>query len=364
VINTVDFLGGAPGETEWTTVMILTYMFALMGVQSSPAFIMYFFSMKSPRVLVWQQLLFSAFIMGIALIFFAPIIGMGAKALQLAGNPPFLDIGQATVVPTLMKQLLPPVLLGFVFIGHIAAIHSTASTYVVTGSSMLVRDINWKKSSKQIAGDNNQIWKIRLVISGFLAIALGIGMTSKAALVIIGALATSFGLLMYIPLLGVIWGVRFSAKALVLGILVGMPTVYFTYQILTYPLSIHCAFWGLAAGFIVAWLTSKISQDENNNISARQEEIRKWLDEVDTPSEKARKWRVHLKWLVPTWFFFAIGPGCILGNTAFSFYGFTPLWSWQIFWWLVGFIMMYLLCIKAEMSTWAGDPDEIVTIRE
>jgi hypothetical protein len=30
---------------------------------------------------------------------------------------------------------------------------------------------------------------------------------------------------------------------------------------------------------------------------------------------------------------------------------FPPLWSWQITWWILGIIMMWALCFKAEMST-------------
>lgn len=48
-------LGGAKGEVAWTGVMILTYMFALMGIQSSPAFTMWTFGIKSPKPLAWQQ---------------------------------------------------------------------------------------------------------------------------------------------------------------------------------------------------------------------------------------------------------------------------------------------------------------------
>ncbi|MCK4468434.1 MAG: sodium:solute symporter family protein, partial [Desulfobacterales bacterium] len=58
-----------------------------------------------------------------------------------------------------------------------------------------------------------------------------------------------------------------------------------------------------------------------------------------------------MKIVVPAWYFFAIGPACILGNKAFSFAGFPHLWSWQIFWWILGVIMMWALCFKAEMST-------------
>jgi SSS family solute:Na+ symporter len=58
-----------------------------------------------------------------------------------------------------------------------------------------------------------------------------------------------------------------------------------------------------------------------------------------------------MKLVVPIWFVFAIGPACLLGNEAFSFCGFPALWSWQIVWWILGIIMMWALCFKAEMST-------------
>ena len=44
----------------------------------------------------------------------------------------------------------------------------------------------------------------------------------------------------------------------------------------------------------------------------------------------------------------------MLGNesdpAAWSF-GIPTLWIWQIVWWIVGVIMMYLLAFKLEMST-------------
>jgi SSS family solute:Na+ symporter len=39
-----------------------------------------------------------------------------------------------------------------------------------------------------------------------------VGLTSKAALVILGALATAFGFVMYVLLVGVIWGFRFPHR--------------------------------------------------------------------------------------------------------------------------------------------------------
>ncbi len=113
----------------------------------------------------------------------------------------------------------------------------------------------------------------------------------------------------------------------------------------------HCAFWGTATGLIVAYICKFAGVKDTQETAERQAEVRKWLDDVDAPSESGKQWRKIMKIVVPVWYFFAIGPACILGNKAFSFSGFPHLWSWQIFWWILGIVMMWALCFKAEMST-------------
>ena len=348
-------LGGASGESAWTAVMVLTYMFALMGIQSSPAFTMWTFGIKSPKPLAWQQAFMSTFVVGFALFFFTAFQGMGAKVLQVAGNAAFLDVNQATVVPTLMKEFLPPFVLGVVFLGAIAAIHSTAAPYIGTGGSILLRDIYWRYIRNQQAGHAEQIWVNRILATLLTIGALSIGLTSKAALVILGALATAFGFVMYVLLLGVIWGFRFPSIGAVLGVLSGMIAVFLTYKIWPNPLSMHCAFWGTFTGLVVAYICRGLGIKDNEETIKRQNEVRAFLDDIDAPSESGAAWRKVMLFVVPVWYFFAIGPACILGNNAFSFSGFTPLWSWQITWWILGIIMMWALCFKAQMSTLADD---------
>ena len=348
-------LGAAPGETAWTAVMILTYMFALMGIQSSPAFTMWTFGIKNPKPLAWQQAFMSTFVVGFALFFFTAFQGMGAKVLEVAGHAAFLDVNQATVVPTLMKEFLPPFVLGIVFLGAIAAIHSTAAPYIGTGGSILLRDIYWRYIRNQQAGHAEQIWVNRILATLLTIGALAIGLTSKAALVILGALATAFGFVMYILLLGVIWGFRFPSIGAVLGVLSGMIAVFLTYKIWPRPLSMHAAFWGTFTGLVVAYICRGVGMKDNEETIKRQNEVRAFLDDIDAPSESGAAWRKVMLFVVPIWYFFAIGPACILGNNAFSFSGFTPLWSWQITWWILGIIMMWALCFKAQMSTLADD---------
>ena len=344
-------LGGAAGESPWTAVMVLTYMFALMGIQSSPAFTMWTFGIKDPKPLAWQQAFMSTFVVGFALFFFTAFQGMGAKVLEVAGRPNFQDLAQNTVVPILMKEFLPPVMLGIVFMGAIAAIHSTAAPYIGTGGSILLRDVYWRYIKKQQASHTEQIWVNRILATLLTVGALTVGLTSTAALVILGALATAFGFVMYVLLVGVIWGFRFPKMGAALGVLAGMITVWVTYRIYPNPLSMHAAFWGVFIGLCVAYICRALGFKDDEETRKRQAEVRQFLDDIDAPSESGQKWRKVMKIATPLWYFFAIGPACILGNSAFSFCGFPSLWSWQICWWILGIVMMWALCFKAEMST-------------
>jgi Na+/proline symporter len=271
--------------------------------------------------------------------------------LQVAGNAAFADVNQATVVPTLMKEFLPPFMLGLVFMGAIAAIHSTAAPYIGTGGSIIMRDVYVKYIKKGDCSHSEQIWADRVFKTLLTVAALWVGLTSTAALVILGALATAFGFVMYVMLMGVIWGFRFPSIGATLGVLVGMLAVFLTYKIWPSPLSMHCAFWGTFSGLVVAYLCRALGIKDTEETIKRQAEVRQYLDSVDEPSESGKKWRGVMKIATPAWYFFAIGPACILGNSAFSFAGFPPLWSWQIAWWIIGIVMMWALCFKAEMST-------------
>lgn len=361
---------GKKGAASWTTVMILTYMFSLMGIQSSPAFTMTFFGIKSPKPLAWQQTFMSTFVVGFALFFFTAFQGMGAKVLEVAGVAAFQGLSDRTIVPTMIEQFLPPFMVGMVFMGAIAAIHSTAAPYINTGGSILLRDIYWRMIRKQQAGDAEQIWVNRVLTTVLTCAALYVGINSKAALVILGALATAFGFVMYVLLIAVCWGIKIPRVGAVLGVAAGMFAVYLTYGVWPNPLSMHCAFWGTFTGLVVAFICRGLGIKDDQETIDRQAEIRQYLDSVDAPSESAVQWRGIMKFATPLWYFFAIGPACILGNTAFSFAGFPPLWSWQIAWWTLGIVMMWALCFKCEFSTTnakqleRAETDKMIVVKE
>jgi len=70
----------------WTGVMCLTYMFALMGIQSSPAFSMWAYSNRTSKPFRWQQVVASSLIIGIILFTFTTFQGLGGNVLAAEGG--------------------------------------------------------------------------------------------------------------------------------------------------------------------------------------------------------------------------------------------------------------------------------------
>jgi Na+/proline symporter len=79
----IQFVSAGPSAEggAWTGVMILTYMFALMGIQSAPAFSMWAFSNHNPAPFAPQQVWASSFGIGIILFVFTAMQGMGGHFL-------------------------------------------------------------------------------------------------------------------------------------------------------------------------------------------------------------------------------------------------------------------------------------------
>jgi SSS family solute:Na+ symporter len=344
------------GKTIWTGVMILTYMFALMGIQASPAFTMWAFSNKNPRPFPWQQAIASTFVVGFALFFFTAIQGMGGRVVADEISKALgVTVSNRNLVPALMEYYLPGFFLAFVTVGALAAMQSTAAPYIGTGSTILARDVYFRYI-RPMAGHAEQIWMSRVFAVIIATVAMIISIKSAAALVMLGGLATAFGTLMYIALLGVCYGWPIRGFGAVAGLFVGILTVIVTDPNISpwagtfgFLWTIHSAGWGLGVGLVVALVISKIFA-ESPEIRERRREIRTWLSDIDRPTESQRAWRKAAWVMVPVWYLFAIGPFAVIGNSAFSFLGFPPLWSWQIVWWLIGIAMMWALCFKAGLS--------------
>ncbi|MGH3736884.1 MAG: sodium:solute symporter family protein [Micromonosporaceae bacterium] len=340
----------SPSEpAAWTGVFQLTYMMSLMGIMASPAFHMWAFSNKSPKPFAWQQVFASTLFIGFALFFFTAIQGLGGQLLLRDGRLSFETDSQ--LVPAIIQSMGGP-LAGLVVIGALAAMQSTGAAYMGTGGAMLMRDV-YVRFLRPHAGHAEQIWVARLLVFAIVSVAMLVAFTNTSALVMLGGLATAFGFLLYVPLVDVLYLRKFTAPAMAFALAFGIVAVVVTFAVPTYKyaFNIHSAGWGGIIGFGTAFLITYLTRGrEKADVVEIRRELGSWLKSMDSPTASEKQWRRVMWVAAPVWFIFAIGPGEVLGNNFISFAGLPPVWSWQVAWWILGFVMMWALAFKAGLA--------------
>ena len=211
----------------WTGMMCMTYMFALMGIQSSPAFSMWAYANKTSEPFRWQQVIASSVVIGIILFSFTIIQGMGADVLVLNGV--FDTISDSTLVPKLIDLMSEsaPWLVGLLAVCALAAMQSTGSAYMSTFSAMITRDI-YKNFLDEDVTENKQKFIGRIFVIVVALAALLVAIFSTDALVMLGGLAVAYGFQMYPALFGNLYYKRISKTGVTLGLIAGLIAVTFT----------------------------------------------------------------------------------------------------------------------------------------
>jgi SSS family solute:Na+ symporter len=375
-------VGGA-----WTGVMILTYMFALMGIQSAPAFSMWAFSNTDPRPFAPQQVWASSFGIGLILFVFTAFQGIGGHFLgadtafmqahpDLANNVFATELKGQDLMQTAGKQgmLVPlliglmgnaaPWLVGLLSVCALAAMQSTGAAYMSTAGGMLTRDL-LKHFLMPSASHVQQKLFGRIGVLLIVLAALVVATTSSDALVLLGGLAVAYGFQMWPSLIAVCWWPWLTRQGVSWGLLAGLIAVTCTESIGQsmgisawgrWPLTIHSAGWGIIFNLGLAIIISAFTQNERD--MQHRMTYHNFLREHATLPE-AKKSLVPIAWIITlVWFFFGIGPGAVIGNTIFGdpndmstwAFGIPSIWAWQILWWALGVFMMWFLAYKMELS--------------
>lgn len=389
VPGVIQFTAGLGKETPvgglWTGIMILTYMFALMGIHSAPAFTMWSFSNNNPKPFAPQQVWASSFGIGLILFFFTAFQGMGAHLLGANGPVTAAGIGIASVLPDLManKQggLVPhyfnllgesmPWLVGLLAVCALAAMQSTGAAYMSTAGAMLTRDL-YKRYLNPTASHETQKLFGRIGVGFIVLSALLVATFSKDALVLLGGLAVAFGFQMWPSLAAVCWFPWITRQGATLGLAAGLLAVIFTESFGAsiagwlgfslpwgrWPWTIHSAGWGMFFNLGTCLIVSLMTQDPGE--AAHKQKYHDFLREHASLSAEKKKlvpwaWGITLAWM-----FFGIGPGAVIGNDIFGApnagvagwtFGIPSIWAWQILFWALGVGMMWFLAYKMEMST-------------
>ena len=374
VIQFVSVGPKAVGGT-WTGIMVLTYMFALMGIHASPAFSMWAFANKNPKPFPLQQVWASTLGIGFALFLFTTMQAMGGWVMSLlrpeGAAETILPLAnlvggkQANLVPYLIHLMKDsyPFLVGLLAICALAAMQSTGAAYMSTASGMLTRDIVKRYFKKDMTETQQTHWG-RITVVIVVGSALIFSSIVPGAIVMLGGLAVSYGFMMYVPLMATLYFPWLTRQGVVTGLICGIiaVTVTFTFKLGlpwgAYPWTIHCAGWGIIFNLPIAILVSFFTQPQKEEMDRRMGYHNFIREHASLGPDKQHliKWG----WIFTlVWFFFAIGPGCVIGNTIFGdplkpatwANGMPSIWIWQIVWWILGIGMMWFLAYKLEMST-------------
>ncbi len=392
----IQFTAGLGKETPvgglWTGIMVLTYMFALMGIQSAPAFSMWAFGNNSPKPFAPQQVWASSFCIGLILFFFTAFQGMGAHLL--GGNQAVTDAGLAiaSVLPdmtaNLQAGLVPnyfnllgdsmPWLVGLLAVCALAAMQSTGAAYMSTAGAMLTRDL-YKRYLNPGASHGMQMMVGRVGVAFIVISALIVATFSADALVLLGGLAVAFGFQMWPSLAAVCWFPWITRQGATLGLAGGLIAVVLTETIgqqITggslpwgrWPWTIHSAGWGILVNLAICLPVSAMTQ--TSEAQAHRMKYHDFLREHASLPESKRG-LIPIAWIITlAWMFFGIGPGAVIGNTIFGApdagvegwtFGIPSIWAWQILFWLLGVGMMWFLAYKMEMSTMPSREVEALT---
>jgi Na+/proline symporter len=366
----------------WTGMMCLTYMFALMGIQSSPAFTMWAFSNRTSRPFRWQQVAASSIIIGIILFTFTIFQGLGGNIL--VGRGVLASANDKTLVPQLIDLLssTAPWMVGLLAVCALAAMQSTGAAYMSTFSGMVTRDL-YRRYISPTASDRVQKLCGRLFVVIVTVAALIVAAKSTQAIVMLGGLAVAYGFQMYPALMGVCYFRRLTRKGVVWGLVAGLVAVTLTdrtvvllpaaLRLITpehlaasigdmpwgaYPLTIHSAGWGIFFNLLVTLVVSFALPETGRARDAKQKRHR-FLQALSGIQEDRRKY-VPLAWLLTVlWFVVGFGPFAVVGNTLFSNpnlpdtwgpFGLPSLWVWQLVMLLFGIFVMWFLAFYVGLS--------------
>ena len=357
--------GSKAAGGAWTGIMCMTYMFALMGIQSSPAFSMWAFANKTPQAFRWQQVVASSLIVGIILFTFTIFQGLGGHIL--VQNGVLKNISDTNLIPELINLLstAAPWLVGLLAVCALAAMQSTGSGYMSTFSAMVTRDIYARYISPE-ATDNNQKNIGRFFVVLVAGAALIVAANSSQAIVMLGGLAVAYGFQMYPALIGICYYKGFTTKGVVSGLIIGLIAVTLTDKTSAwfgvpwgaYPLTIHSAGWGIFFNLLTTFFVSKFSV-ESQAEKEKKNRKHQLLQEVVGLS-KERKNKVKLAWaLTLFWFLVGFGPFATIGNDFFSNpntpslwapFSLPSLWVWQLLFLGYGIFVMWFLAFHMGMS--------------
>jgi SSS family solute:Na+ symporter len=352
--------GGELAKTD-TAVASLSLAMAFMGFQASPLALKIVLSTRSGNGFGAGQTWVLAGVFGWLIVFAMAIIGAAGIAER-----------EMSVTDMLIKlQASSPWFAGWIFIGVAAGVQLLAGLALLTAGECLVRNV-YKPYFQSSLSRRGTVTLTRIVIAVMAVAAMLLQSLTPVTLSALAGLALPMAFQLWTPLLGVTWLRWITRPAAVAGVGFGIAGVILTeplgYQVLAFlglelpwgrwPWTVHSAAWGMAANLAAVFIISAITNRQAFGEEAI--EVRRFLASTLRISNRARSmsstaWSVGL-----AWFFLAIGPGLIFGNSAFGqigaeggawIVGMPSLWAWSLASWITGVGLVWFLAYRMEMAS-------------
>jgi solute:Na+ symporter, SSS family len=412
--NWVDDVEGLGPKPQWTGVMMLTYMFALAGIQASPAFTMWAYSLRHARTVAYQIVICIGVVVTATLVLWSVVQGVGAQILAHQnpgewGTKELVEFiraagaegaGSDGVVPKLMLTYLPLVLVPLAAIGLLAAAQSTAGPYISSFAAIASRNIIGElflyraRGAEAIMGrpgtmsrnpgnpvhpgnpdgrqahepmlisdvfpERSQVTWSRIFCVVLLTASLYVAFQQQDLMVMLGGLAVSYGFQLYPALLMICygfrgWPIRWTPQGVNAGLLVGILAVTLTYYwpAYRYTLSIHSAGWGIIFNLLTILVVSLFTTPSRRHIewqNTLDEFYRRYDPAYYEP--RAQAWRKFLWFYIPFWWIMFVGPGIEFGNALDRVVFDLPgIWTWLILGGITGVFLLWAMSFPAQMAT-------------
>lgn len=345
-INLMEYLNG-DGMIRWvgnqSTQLMDPFHFTLLigsiGLLTSPLFTQLSFMTSKPSLLAWQQVWGIGFFIG-ALLLSVPVL-----IWCVAISPVFLSTTALFCILVMVVILVR--LLSYQTVCDLSP--SSSSSYGITQRSVF--------STPLLIG-------LVIVVSAVFSFASG------EEAIKLGWLGIALGLQMIPALIGLRFVPWFTGRAVFCGLIVGILVVLLTdvpglalkelfltdFSFSSHPLQIFSGVWGVLFNLLVVLIISAFTQSRNS--FEHRAQLHDLCLERGHVASSGTGFKL-LAWIICfVWFFFAIGPGAVLGIDLFTDLDLlkglpaplTPLWIWCAFWWGVGVIMLRLLCGQLKLN--------------
>lgn len=249
-MKTVNPRLGFPVTGTWTPLYAIAYAIAGLGFSQWPHITARYIMIRSLTGFRWTPFAVSWITFAMGVIVYG--IPYAYLTLQARGDPgaPVLKVAD-TVTPTFLMSYMPGSVSGIVFAGVLAAILSTASGFVNSGSAVLVRDL-WQRAFK-LPLRNEVLWA-RIASLGVVVLAWVLGLTAGEFVVIMGMIASGIwaATILIVVNVGLNWRGA-SKEGAVATLLWGLPSTVILQLGNTYK------WWRLPAGALSAVFTFPIS---------------------------------------------------------------------------------------------------------